>query len=1127
MQRPPFKFICKGISLANPVDLMPPGFYPVLMNVRVNANGEIDCRQGVEQILKTGGGTPVHSLRRMNNSVDSTSIRLSGTGGDLFLDNSVVDSGYSGNPLSILPFRPNRSPSPYAYIGDANRMRKIDMAGNAWGVGILPCPTAPVVELDAPNFEFVDLLNNSLSWTPSGTAAAPTSESRLATTIAQILFDRGTNRWACVVPDSADFNLQVGTWVKVNPVSDVGGEDAIVAEVHRPITDTIVQGILYEEGDTGYCSIVLKDSSPNLAPNSVITVGGEYVRVIDVYQGQRGASIRCFTLLHHLNGELIKGTTSFRAFLTLPHSAGDNLTAESLKFTAGLGIGMIAKPVTLKLDVITPYVEAGIGGRPLDKDDYIHISMKLDNPTNLLEARVVFDIGDGSFLHDYYYKIFSAADLQVTTDIITDDTESAQARWTELKFKVSELIRAGSDKTKSFATVAAIGIYINALAPIEATVSSWWVGGTFGLDSTPADAPVQYATRYRDSRTGARSNPSPATRTGVVPQRDQAVIKVLASDDPQVDNIDLLRFGGGLNVWVVVGAHPNIDQTIQDSLPTLYIQSNEVVEFDNYPPFPISDLPHNSSGDVCGTIVQWTGGDKFDTRWVPGSVVFVDGVACTLYGSPPSDTMLNLEQSAGSGTDLPLQLPEPTLAGVPLPAMWQFGGQGIGTFMFGVGDPYNPGFLRWTKGNDPDAASDKGNLEVTSPSEPLMNGCEYDGRAFVFSTERLFALFPNFAAATPGTNQFTASVVVSSAGLYSRFAFCVTPFGIAWVGKDGIYLFSGSPTPKNLTNDTLYPLFLHGGVDSIPVNGYYPVDYAKALRLSFADNSLFFTYTDTQGTVCCLRFDFSLAGWFPYSYTPAASVFYQEEGDHVNSALMGAVDGNVYQFDRTRVDHSAFFGPVVIACHLRTSSQDLGDSRGMKYFIDTLVDSTGTYTATHGFDNHSITGAPIVIQSITRTQHILPVALLDQDRLGLYRNISLDLTWTGSDYQRLYEFQPDAVVQPMLVSGLVTQYTDHGYPGFSHIKEAWLGVISTADVYFSVWVDGVEYRWVLPNTQGRLTKTKLLLGPIKGKMFLYRASSEVPFIPFPQDMSILVKPWGVEDKFAPFRPFQTLLASAA
>src|SRR5271169_6561784 len=125
MARPPLKFACKGISLAHPVDLMPPGLFPILQNVRVTSQGNLDVRQSITAIESTDVG-PVHSLRRLNNSVDSTYTRLAGVASKLYSDGNPIDSGYSGNPLSLVPFRPNLSPNPYMYIGDSQRMRKVD-----------------------------------------------------------------------------------------------------------------------------------------------------------------------------------------------------------------------------------------------------------------------------------------------------------------------------------------------------------------------------------------------------------------------------------------------------------------------------------------------------------------------------------------------------------------------------------------------------------------------------------------------------------------------------------------------------------------------------------------------------------------------------------------------------------------------------------------------------------------------------------------------------------------------------------------------------------------------------------------------------------------------------------------
>jgi hypothetical protein len=57
-------------------------------------------------------------------------------------------------------------------------------------------------------------------------------------------------------------------------------------------------------------------------------------------------------------------------------------------------------------------------------------------------------------------------------------------------------------------------------------------------------------------------------------------------------------------------------------------------------------------------------------------------------------------------------------------------------YMFACGGSLRPGTLYFTKGNNPDSAPDTNQIEVTSPSEPLQNGCIVNGFAQVFSTDR-------------------------------------------------------------------------------------------------------------------------------------------------------------------------------------------------------------------------------------------------------------------------------------------------------------------------------------------------------------------------------------------------------
>jgi hypothetical protein len=425
--------------------------------------------------------------------------------------------------------------------------------------------------------------------------------------------------------------------------------DVELSRVHavtEPIPATVIAGIVYDEGTDGWCSIALYDYSDNLKPNCIIDLAGEFVIVKDVVVGLDGLpSIRCITVGTHGIGEAVTGHLSFRCYTSFVHLNGQPLLSNALTFLAGAGEAVVQKASVLNLSKITP---TSGGARPIEPADYIHISIMVQDPTQLIAGKIAIDIGDGSFAQNYFYKTFLPTEL------------SGKDQWREYTFKVSEMTRVGTDESKSLATVSALALSAEVKADTQVSFAGWWVGGTHGLDTTAATAAIQYAYRYRDSRTGAKSNPSPVLRTGLFPKREQAVIWVRESPDPQTDSIDLLRFGGGLNQWVVVGSYPNVFGPIRDSTQTNFVEANELVEFDNYQPWPISDLPQLGRCNVAGTTVEWVSGDKFNIGWVAGSLIIVNGVACTLYGSPTSDTKLFLVESAGYGSDVPFSLVKAT-----------------------------------------------------------------------------------------------------------------------------------------------------------------------------------------------------------------------------------------------------------------------------------------------------------------------------------------------------------------------------------------------------------------------------------------------------------------------------------
>jgi hypothetical protein len=230
--------------------------------------------------------------------------------------------------------------------------------------------------------------------------------------------------------------------------------------------------------------------------------------------------------------------------------------------------------------------------------------------------------------------------------------------------------------------------------------------------------------------------------------------------------------------------------------------------------------------------------------------------------------------------------------------------------MFACGDKYQPGVLFLCNGNNPDAASDILQIEITPPSEPLMNGVMFDGTAFVWSSERFFRLYPSLGQGlvveggnllpAEGTNLFVPLEVPNGKGLFpARWACCVGS-KIWFRGRDGIYETTGDePVPITLNEwSQIFPqegASVGAPIQAGPVTVYPPDDTQPQFqRLSYYDSTLYFDYKDTQGNLRTLVYDTYFKNWSVDDYTPQVLIHYGEEGYGVHNILCGAVDGNLY-----------------------------------------------------------------------------------------------------------------------------------------------------------------------------------------------------------------------------------------
>lgn len=383
------------------------------------------------------------------------------------------------------------------------------------------------------------------------------------------------------------------------------------------------------------------------------------------------------------------------------------------------------------------------------------------------------------------------------------------------------------------------------------------VGSPPGVDVTfpPGEGNLngqyQWCFVYRRLQTGARSNPSAATRyTAASPaltlNNQAAHLQVpLTPIDPQTGNpdlhvvVDIYRFGGTIFRWALVGTAPGqpTNYTFTDNTPDEAIlaapapsqitdASTGLTRFNLYRPFVTQDIQRGGQATLFqigpGQVMKLTVADsnQFNPQWLQGSTIYINDAAFSIY-QVLDDSNLELAGDVTgaltSGATITWTTPAGTLmAGQPLPHLW--GPYGIGqsgSYLFACGDPNARGTLYWTNGNDPDSTDIVNNIVVTSPSEKLMTGCIYDSQPYVWSTERQFQVFPSLTI----FGQFTTQEMAGAKGVWLEWSLSVQSDGVAdqsvtWRGKDGIYDMSAAGGLQRLT-DPLFPFFPHDGQPSI------------------------------------------------------------------------------------------------------------------------------------------------------------------------------------------------------------------------------------------------------------------------------------------------------------------------
>jgi hypothetical protein len=997
-----------GMNTVLPPDRVPAGKYPFAQNVRAYLHDRTTGRAtqaAPQETLATG---PVHSLRRLNDSTPAGPgfgfILVGAASEYLYAGTTEVARGLTGNPVSLVPFRPNASVQPWMYVGDSAEnvtlpnlnnfgctgMLKVRSDGTCYKMGIMEPQIAPSVTF-VPASDTVSLLgpvtvyyynNPSQSHNPPlegvyiwKNAADPvggssvvqtTGEANGVATGSSLLFDYGLDVGGQNPVAWTQFQTYTGTvstsgtavtWLSGNQFGGLAAGDAIVISgVTYTITGTVTNTTL---------NLTVTAGSQTAVNYSAAAISGTVPLFVPAMESAGYQDFNCsilatlyipaagsYTFSAVFKDDMIWGIGNGPGTATwAAPSGGENLSTIGQTITTINGYPLMPRiPETSGEDghtgtasVAVSFSAAGNYPIEIDWDYWYHmprgLSIMCDGVNIPPIAQTVITASQ------YRYTYRSSA----TGATSNPSPESPEAALSVVSNNVTAFLSSDPqvDKIDFYRLDSGLENFT-----YVGTVSNTASGASISTTTTQAvvDIDVPYSVNVvstsgfvvgQTATIDSGANLESITITALFPGRRIGVDTL----PPSITATFTKTHVSGVTVKST--SPPALNDTLLDT----DIAANPILDFDNYEPFPSIDLPRSGVVTVTGGVVSWVSGDLFNVRWLPGTIILIGTVAYTLNTRPTSSTSLtasNVISVAGvqtvilppDGANQIYEIAEPDLAAQPLAYLW--GPTDNVAYFFAVGDPLRPGTLYWSKGNNPDSAPDTNQQDVTSPSEPLQNGCLVNGYGWVASTERAWLIIPNFfnaLATAQGVEGSTWTLQESSLKRGLFIPRCLTVDGggnVYFRAKDGIYVSPGGQGGKSITDQDLFNLFPHEGFTPSPVTvgGFtvYPPDDSLPYNqsLNVANGYLYYDYLDASNTLRTLVYDIAAGGWVVDSYADPVSLHILEEGV-VNGTLVGCATGNVRSLTAT--------GTEVATSVLLVPSFNAGDTRASKFWGDLYIEA--------------------------------------------------------------------------------------------------------------------------------------------------------------------------------------------
>lgn len=851
----PVVFDNKGVVQKTDPSQLAPGEFYALENTNSVQEGALTARTGHQALTETSLANPITSLSKLNlGGSDASNPRYRGSGTQIYRDvppyagNSSVYTGLtSGARWTAMQYNAGTAGTPSLYLATqdaALRDNGVYTTLQKWGVDPPPIPV-----IATPNFTKIEYFT-----VPGG---APQR------------FLAGIN--------------SNGSGFKTVSAMDTG---------------------------PGYVSI-----TPT-AGGSINGVNGIYVgMVLAITDSSSGA----------LDEQIIVLTvtpTSFTAVTRFAHAAANvtlNWFQEVQTTIFGTNL-FFYNGLTLDASF------NGTADNGYSTDDPFHIALMSTDVTNVtqIEIRIVPNYsGTGGLATDYYsYKIVPAA-------VMTAAPVSPSPAWVELNIPKNSFTAVGNAGAGAFnwKNINEIDIIVTANATgagqTVGNSSLYFTGGGGLNDSAAGTTLYDWRITYRNPTTQAEGNPSvemiaanlpPPITNGQITltltgTAQAATVANGIGDISGPGSINIYRRGGtfadGFYRHVGYAINPGSGATVTfvDNASDQSLDDATTLQFDNDPPVP-SSLPTPLTANILDFQSQGGSGDTstnaanttarlvlsgLPTNFVASTIASVITVGSTLevgFGVTSETAIISAVGYATTGhatsawVEVYLQFVHNTTAVDPsetiecdaiLRGKCDLLHQDFDC-LFLAGDPNNPATLYQSKVGRPEAFPVV-NLEnnfaqqinVGSPSNPIFGITSIGPGELVCLNQDNIYIVQVWAGQMQQPIQAPAS-----RGLFAKWCWCKGDNRIWYLAYDGIYTWAGGENQK-VSNKIDY-LF-----KKQIVNGIFPVNYALAsfFSFSYAENSLYFSYVDTNNSYHRLRYEVLYDRWTVETiYTKAQTAIY-------------------------------------------------------------------------------------------------------------------------------------------------------------------------------------------------------------------------------------------------------------